>query len=676
MRFIWASAFLFVFALTSKAQINDSINTKKLSEVEVSAYAIPSTTRSSTPLQVMTSKNFEEQGLQSVSDAVKRFNGIVLKDYGGIGGLKTVSIRGMGAEHTAISYDGIMVSNMQSGQIDISRFSLDNISMISLNIGQSDDIFQTAKAFSSAGVLNLQTIVPTFPDKDYKVQVRVTGGSFGLFNPVIDYQQKITGKFAISANVSWQRADGNYPFTQKDDKLLPDRKRKNSDTDILRTELNLYNNLGKAGNLKTKIYFFDSDRGLPGSVVIGNDYAKERLKNRNLFIQSSYNKDFSQKLKFKSQAKYDNAYTRYMDFSSQYEEKYGSKEIQNRYTEQEIYWSNALQYILNERLNFSLAEDLSLNKLNNKMARPLTDDNNSSNRLPFPKRYGSLTSLAAQYKTNRLAATASLLMTYVSEKNKNDYPNQTFSRLSPAVSISYAPFASEAFRIRTSYKHGFRIPTFTELYYSTVVKSLKPEIANQFNIGATWMSSVSSTPINLIKLSVDGYYNKIKDKIIIIPTMFIPRSMNLGEVEMKGIDVNVFTDIKVSSKVGITIEGVYSYMQTIDVTSPSDKNYKDQIPYVPEHSGSATLGINTPWINLSYTALISGERYISPQNLKEYRIDSYSDHSISLYRKFKINNSDLYIQGNILNIGNKNYDIIKYYPMPGRSFKITAGYKF
>lgn len=667
--------FITVFVSTN-AQINDSINARNLSPVEISASATPSTTRSSTPLQVMTARNFEEQGLQSVSDAVKRFNGIVLKDYGGIGGLKTVSIRGMGAEHTAISYDGIMVSNMQSGQVDINRFSLDNISVLSLNIGQSDNIFQTAKAFSSAGVLNLQTITPTFFDKNYKGHLKVTGGSFGLFNPSIDYQQKISNRFIVTANINWQRADGNYPFTVKEDKLLPNRKRKNSDTNILRSEVNLHNNLGNAGNLKTKLYYYDSERGLPGSITIANDFAKERLKNRSFFIQSTYSKDFNSNFKFKSQAKYDNNYTRYTDTNSQYEEKYGSDQIHNKYTEQEAYWSNALLYTVNDKIQLSIAEDLSFNHLKNRLAKPLNDTENSTNNQPFPKRYGSLTSLAAQYKTQRLTATASLLMTYVSEKNQNNYPNQEFKKLSPSVGVSFAPFNSEAIRIRASCKHGFRIPTFTELYYSTVIKSLKPETANQFNIGITWLTEFTESPISFVKLSIDGYYNKIHDKIIIIPTMFIPRTMNLGEVEMKGTDINAFTEVILTPKFKLNIEGVYSYMKAIDATSSSDKNYKDQIPYTPEHSGSATVGLNTPWLNISYTILMSGDRYMNPQNIADNKVKGYTDHSISLYKQFKVSKSDLYLQGNIQNIGNKNYDIIRYYPMPGRSFKITAGYKF
>ncbi len=133
--FLFSLIFLFVVGcMHVQAQINDSLNAKKLAEIEISAQIKPSVSRSTTPLQVIDNTEILQRGIQTVSDAVRQFNGIVLKDYGGIGGLKTIAIRGMGTEHTAVSYDGIMVSNMQSGQVDIGRFSLDNISMISRNI--------------------------------------------------------------------------------------------------------------------------------------------------------------------------------------------------------------------------------------------------------------------------------------------------------------------------------------------------------------------------------------------------------------------------------------------------------------------------------------------------------------------------------------------------------------
>ena len=102
----------------------------------------------------------ERLGVQDLSEAVKRFSGVTVQDYGGIGGLKTVSVRSLGAKHTAVCYDGVTVTDAQSGQVDISRFSLDNVDMISLSIGQADDIFQTARMYASAGALSIRQVGP------------------------------------------------------------------------------------------------------------------------------------------------------------------------------------------------------------------------------------------------------------------------------------------------------------------------------------------------------------------------------------------------------------------------------------------------------------------------------------------------------------------------------------
>ncbi|MDR1714741.1 MAG: TonB-dependent receptor [Prevotella sp.] len=664
MRILFSTfLFFYSFACTSLlAQTNDSIKTQKLSEVEVSAHIKPSAARSTTPLQVITSEAITEQGLQSVSDVVRRFNGVVLKDYGGIGGLKTVAIRGMGAEHTAISYDGITVSNVLSGQVDIGRFALDNISAVSLSISQSDDIFQTARVLGSAGVLNLQTAIPSFNEHNHEGKARITTGSFGLFNPVLDYSHKISNSFAISANGSWQRADGNYPFKQEDDKLLPDRKRKNSDVDIFRTEINIFNNFGKSGDLRAKIYYFDSERGLPGSVTIANDYAAERLWDKNFFTQMVYNTTFSPKLKFRSQAKYDYTFTRYVI------EELSDRKT-NRYKQHEIYLSNALLYTINNNFSASLAEDLSYNTLNNDMAT-------FADNLPYPKRYNSLTGIAAKYDIKQFTATASLLATYISEEVKNNSDNNTYKRLTPTISASYQPFDVTNLRFRVSYKELFRVPTFTELYYSSISKKLNPELARQFNMGATWVGSISDV-LNYVNASLDVYYNNVRDKIIIIPYPFMASSTNLGKVRIKGVDLKLATNISLGDKMNVDINGSYSYMGALDMTDPGNsKTYKNQIQYTPKHSGAITVGFNNPWVNFSYSIVAANKRYFNIQNIKDNRINGYSDHSISLYKKLRIKGYDCYLQGNLLNIWNENYDIIAYYPMPGRSFKITGGFKF
>ena len=123
----------------------------QIEKVTVTARRSPNKVTSAVPIQTMSRQDISQLGIQNMADAVRRFAGANVKDYGGIGGLKTVSIRNMGAAHTAVSYDGVAVSNCQAGQIDIGRFSLDNVSMLSLAIGQSEDLLQSARLYASAG---------------------------------------------------------------------------------------------------------------------------------------------------------------------------------------------------------------------------------------------------------------------------------------------------------------------------------------------------------------------------------------------------------------------------------------------------------------------------------------------------------------------------------------------
>ena len=116
------------------AQI-DTTAYHELRGVEVVEKRRVATTRVGAPLQVLDKKGIERLGVQDLSEAVKRFSGVTVQDYGGIGGLKTVSVRSLGAKHTAVSYDGVTITDASSGQVDISRFTLDNVETISLTIG-------------------------------------------------------------------------------------------------------------------------------------------------------------------------------------------------------------------------------------------------------------------------------------------------------------------------------------------------------------------------------------------------------------------------------------------------------------------------------------------------------------------------------------------------------------
>ena len=112
------------------------------------------------PAQSLGGKKLESLNALSVADAIRYFSGAQIKDYGGVGGIKSIDIRSMGTNHVGVFYDGLQLGNAQNGQIDLGKFSLDNIEQISMYNGQKSDIFQSAKDFGAAGTVYLRLDLP------------------------------------------------------------------------------------------------------------------------------------------------------------------------------------------------------------------------------------------------------------------------------------------------------------------------------------------------------------------------------------------------------------------------------------------------------------------------------------------------------------------------------------
>ncbi len=615
------------------------------------------TIANSAPTAVMEKEEMEMLGLNSLSEAVKRFAGVSVKDYGGIGGMKTVSVRSLGSQHTGVNYDGVAVSNAQSGQVDISRFSLDNIQQISLSIGQSEDIFQPAKAFISAGTLSIMTADPAFADKDYNINLRILSGSFGEVNPNIRYEQKISDKLSSSLIFDYLRADGVYPFKLVNGTVTTKEYRNNSDIQSCRGETNLYCNLGAGGKLKIKGYWFDSERGLPGVVILYNRKASERLWDKIATAQASYENVLSEKWTMRAQLKYSFNWNKYIDKG----EKYAGGMIEDRYLQREYYGSASVRFAPSANLTFTFAQDIVRNTLHS---------NIPENREPTRISYYSV--LAGKYATSRLTAVASLLGMVTDESVKISSAAPDRKRITPSLSLSYKLSMEKDIRIRASYRAGYRIPTFNDLYYQRLGNiNLEPEKADQFNIGISRGGKLIFND-SYSEVSLDCYYNKVSNKIVAIPTMFIWKMLNVGAVDILGADVSFTWRIPLSEGIELRSSLIYSYQHAVDVTDPDSNTYNDQIAYTPIHSGDFSLSCINKWINISYSITASGKRWALPQNNDDNKIDPYADHNLSVNKTLKFKKFKLKVRGELLNLTNVNYEIINYYPMPGRSFRIAV----
>ncbi len=661
------------FALSKDAE--DSTRVYTIREVRVTESYRNAEIRSSSPLQILSSKQIGNLNALQVSDAVKYFAGVAVKDYGGIGGLKTVSVRSLGAAHTAVSYDGISLSDTQTGQIDIGRFSLENVDMLSLSNGQSDNIFQPARLFASAAVLNIRTLTPRFEGANYiHARASLKGGSFGMINPSLWLQYKLSRKYALSFSSEWLSADGQYPYKLYhggEGDSVSNEKRKNTDVKNLRLEAALHGSLSEKENGYIKAYYYHSERGLPGAIILYNteNFSSQRLSDATFFLQGHYQNILSEMFSIQGNAKFNHGYLHYLDPT--YLNETGRQE--SFYRQNEYYLSLSALYKALPHLSFAVSSDGFINALGAEF-----ESDSVTNEFPKPVRYNLLSVVAAKYVSEHVLATASLLSTLVKETVQKGSAGSNYNRLSPYVSVTYKPLQNSDLRFRAFYKNIFRLPTFNDLYYSRIGNiHLKPETTNQFDIGITYAVSLGKT-IPLVSFTVDGYRNHVRDKIMAMPTknIFVWSMVNLGKVRITGVDISGEASVSAGEKLTILFGGTYTYQRALDVTDPEGSTYLHQVPYMPRVSGSGRLSLETPWVNFAYSLLWSGKRYSTFQNFAVNRLASYSDHSLSVSKSFSLLNQKLNFKFEALNLLNENYMIVKWFPMPGRSFRGTLSWTF
>ncbi len=337
-------------SLSAQQQKADTARTYSIPEVTVAEAYHTREVRAMAPTQVFSKEELKSLNVLQVSDAVKHFAGVTVKDYGGIGGLKTVSLRSLGAEHTAVGYDGITISDCQTGQIDIGRFSLDNVDRLSLSNGQSDNIFQPARFFASAGILNIQTLTPQFKDnRRTNLSASFKTGSWGLVNPSLLLEQQLSRKWVLSANGEWMSADGHYPFTLhygEDNDLTSREKRKNTEvkTSVPKRDCSATSRIRNNGGSRPITISRPADCPMPRLTITTTLHSISGIR---MSSCKANTKEFSQWV-FQTSAKWNWSYQRYLD--PDYKGSEGKTE--NSYYQQEYYLSASALYRVLSNLSF------------------------------------------------------------------------------------------------------------------------------------------------------------------------------------------------------------------------------------------------------------------------------------------------------------------------------------
>ena len=651
----------------SEAELDSLYRDFRIEEVEVTARAL---TKDVIVPQTLKGAQLERLNALNVADALRYFSGVQLKDYGGVGGIKTINVRSMGSQHTAVYYNGVQLGNAQNGQVDLGRFSLDNMEQIQLYKGQKSDIFQSAREFGSAGNVYLTTRRPYFKNKErVHVRAQMRCGSFALANPNIGFDLKLTETLSLNFDAEYVYSDGKYPFRYR--RVLPTGEvaydttaiRQNGDINAVRVEGGLYDYYSTTGFFRIHAYNYWSERGIPGAIVNNVWRNGERLWDRNNFIQAEWQDEWFNRWSTRVLAKWANDYTHYKN----YDERLLPSD--NEYLQQELYFSFANKVQIFNWWDASLAYDYQYNVLDRSNLLIEAEPEH------FNRHSHWLSAATAMNIQEYLRLQASILMTAV---------DQNAPRVSPGIFFSLRPYPAIDLNINAFYKQSYRYPTFNDLYYTDLGNAdLRPELARQHSIEVAYRVSKK---VYQIDASLSYYYNRVTDKIIAYPKgqQFRWTMLNLGTVKINGVDAHADFSFFLPQNFTLRARLNYTYQTAIDVTNPEDTYYGHQIPYIPWHSGSVVGGLD--WkskrgdhYGFNYSFIYVGKRYCQQENTVYNEVLPWYTHDLMVYAEWCIHtNHDYWLKANIElnNMLGQDYEVIRNYPMPKQNIRCTLAFRY
>ncbi len=592
-----------------------------------------------TPSQTLRGDMLRSLSATSVADALKYFSGVQIKDYGGLGGLKTVNVRSLGSQHVGVYLDGIRITNAQNGQIDLGRYSLSNMESVSLYNANRNERLQSASEYASAATVYMQTKRPT--ETTYTMEYGC--GSFGL--------NKLKGYFALKnllfVDAEYQHSDGDYAFRFRSEQEDTVGTRHNSDITFYRLEA-----AGFYKGLSTHVYYYNSERGLPGPVIrrLSDQWdSTDRQWDENFFIQSSYKHSWEH-FGLKTNLKYSYDYLHYLQDPCT---NAATMYCNNHYTQQDLYGSVAAAW--NTRyVSLTASTDLRWSDLNADVYK-----------FAYVYRLDSKSLLSAIASYHGFEANIALLYTHISDHTRG--AASPLSRLTP---MYLASWHGGPLTVRAFHKRIFRAPTLNDLYYTLVGNAqLRPEYTSQWDLGVDYKD-------HHLHLAVDLYTSRIEDKIVAIPMkcQFRWSMVNFGLVKSLGISTTAGYD-RTWGKLALSANANYTCQRDRDFSSPSDPEYKNTIPYSPLHSASLIVSLGYDGWSACTSWLYTGDRFALISNNKEDMLGAWQTVDLKLSKTFTVSRHSLQTTIECNNLTDSRHEVVKRYPMLGRNWKLTLQWR-
>ncbi len=224
-----------------------------------------------------------------------------------------------------------------------------------------------------------------------------------------------------------------------------------------------------------------------------------------------------------------------------------------------------------------------------------------------------------------------------------------------------------------NFSRTYRIPTLNDLYwkngmYTRGNPDLTPESGWSSQLGVKEHFDGRFT----VDFSQTGFYNLIRDQIVWFPNaanVWMPDNKKIGRSYGFEGRINLGTTYR---KNNLGLDAAYTYTRAQVADEERLLADAGQLIYIPQHQANVSLRWMFRNVSAYYTHNFYSKRYYDDVN----SLEAYQTGNFTLNYKKRIRSVELTTSFCVANIAGTPYQVITWYAMPGRNYKLSLQCNF
>lgn len=565
----------------------------------------------------------------TLADILSQNNFLMVKSYSP-GNLATIGMRGTGASHTAILWNGFNIQSAMNGIWDLNLVPVNFVNQVNMQFGGGGALIGSG---AMGGSINLNNI-PIF-NHGFTAGVNQSIGSFNNYQGNAHMEISKT-RWISSLKFFYKDAKNDFPYINSD---LQKETQQNAKINFLGLLNENYFKINANQTINLRYWYQIADRQLPPNILSG------RQQDQSHRITSEWQKTGKNILLIAKMAFFNEK----IDFSTP-QIQLLSNEASTFITELET------KFRLDMRQNISIG-------INN------TYNIAQGNNLPY---------LA---NTNRLAAFGSYKFQPIHQKFalcisvRQQLSDAVLNPITPGIGIE-GNIYKKILHLKSNVNRTYRIPTFNDLYWkqrgATGNIGLQPEEG--------WSQDVGIYSTILVKnlvfdMSLTVFNSNINNWIYwntIANGMLMPE--NIQAVWSRGVEITGNCQIPINKNWNIALKANYDITQATIVRSNQVSYIGKQLIYVPYEKAFGNITVQFKKLKINYNQVLTGFRFTQEDN-KDF-LPAFSLGNIQLNYDIKMQNFTTNIFCQLNNIYSQNYEVLAGRPMPLFNFQAGLAIQF